>query len=64
MLMMLVTGCAIFQDKTIPNDSAVCDGLRPLAKDHAATLADSPHDPSVLTGAKLLSAFKDGCRDG
>ena len=56
-LLLLVTACA-----TSPSGPAVCDGLIEAARTHAHALADSPHDPSVLSGDALLSKLKAGCQ--
>lgn len=40
---------------------ATCDGLRGPLKDHAATLANSPHGPSVITGAVVVETYQAAC---
>jgi hypothetical protein len=42
---------------------AVCDGTIEARKDHALILSQSPHDQSVLTGAKLIQLLDAGCDD-
>jgi len=58
-LMLLVSGCA-----SVESDSkALCDGTRVARSEHAQTLSESPHDPSVMTGAYLIQLIDAGCRD-
>jgi hypothetical protein len=45
----------------VMNDSAVCDGLSRFVDQHNEALVESPHVPSVITGAALISAYDAGC---
>lgn len=56
MLMMLASACA-----TVAADSAVCQGTAEATAKHAASLADSPHDASVLSGHDLIAKLDAGC---
>jgi hypothetical protein len=39
----------------------LCGRLAAALDAHAAALADSPHDPSVLTGERLVRLFDAAC---
>lgn len=53
----LVTGCA-----TVPSaGTAICDGTRGLATDHARALVEAPDGPWIVTGARLIAALDAGC---
>lgn len=43
---------------------ALCDGLRGPLQRHAATLADSPDEASVTTGAVVVQTYERGCPNG
>jgi uncharacterized protein YceK len=58
MLILLVSGCANAVSKP-----AVCDGTAQARTEHALTLSQSPHNPSVLTGARLIQLLDAGCGD-
>lgn len=42
----------------------LCGRLQAPLSEHAATLAESPHDPSVLTGERLIRVIDAACADG
>ena len=53
-------GCA-----AVPvGDRGLCDGLRPLAEDHAEALIADGGDDSVVTGARLIAGLRAGCKTG
>ena len=43
---------------------ALCDGLEPLARRHAAALVADGGDRSVVSGAELLAGLDAGCGAG
>lgn len=43
---------------------ALCDGLRDPLQRHAATLADSQDEASVMTGALVVQTYERGCQHG
>lgn len=58
-LTLLAAGC---QSVTQTSGDAICDGTRTARADHAAALAVSPDDRSVVTGARLIAALDAGCK--
>jgi hypothetical protein len=43
---------------------ALCDGLRDPLQRHAATLAESQDEASVMTGAAVVQTYELGCTNG
>jgi hypothetical protein len=58
MLTMLAAGCASAPPAPVAD---LCGRLAAALDAHAAALADSPHDPSVLTGERLVRLFDAAC---
>ncbi|WP_283178639.1 hypothetical protein [Gemmobacter sp. 24YEA27] len=46
---------------TQTSGEAICDGSRAARADHAAALAVSPDDRSVVSGARLIALIDAGC---
>lgn len=57
--LFFATGCVTV---TPTSGDALCGGTRAARADHAAALADSPDDRSVVTGARLIGLIDAGCR--
>jgi len=57
-LTMLLTGCV---KGTRISQTALCEGLDPLAVAHSEALVIDGGPQSVVTGARLIRAFDSGC---
>ena len=42
---------------------AICDGTAEARTEHAKALLESPHGPSLVTGARLIQLVDAGCDD-
>ena len=54
----LLTGCGL---GVTTNQTALCDGLDPLAASHSRALVEDGGPKSVVTGATLIRAIDGGC---
>jgi hypothetical protein len=62
LLMQLAAGCAFSGAAPPPTSGeAMCHELEPLARDHAAALAEGGDNASVATGQALLAGLAAGC---
>lgn len=62
---MLVTACSNSAPEPVrPSGDGLCAGLEGLARRHAAALAESPDDRSVVTGDQLIAGLIAGCGYG
>lgn len=55
---VLCAGCSL---GVTTNQTALCDGLDPLATSHSRALVEDGGPKSVVTGATLIRAIDGGC---
>lgn len=62
MLALIATGCA--NSARVSDGAVMCDRLMPLARRHAAALADDGGPKSIATGRRFLQGFAAACNAG